>query len=85
MTYLLAPLQDRFAALDEQARLACMTEMLAHSRRPSESINALLARYEIAQRAATENKFVMSVKGFLAIPSSLQHPPRTAHAASPAT
>ena len=55
VTYLLASLQDRFAALDEEARLACMTEMLAFSRRSGESFNALLARYEIVrQRAATE-------------------------------
>ena len=64
VTYLLASLQDRFAALDEEARLACMTEMLAFSRRSGESINALLARYEIVrQRAATEGQFVMSVEG----------------------
>ena len=64
VTYLLATLQDRFAALDEEARLASMTEMLAFSRRPGESINALLARYEIVrQRAATEGQFVMSVEG----------------------
>ena len=41
-----------------------MTEMLAFTRRPGESINALLARYEIVrQRAATEGQFVMSVEG----------------------
>ena len=61
-TYLLASLQDRFAALDEEARLACTTGMLAFSRRPGESINALLARYEIVRkRAATQGQFVMSV------------------------
>ena len=38
--------------------------MLAFTRRPGESINALLARYEIVrQRAATEGQFVMSVEG----------------------
>ena len=64
VTYLLASLQDRFAALDEETRLASMTEMLAFSGRSGESINALLARYEIVrQRAATEGQFVMSVEG----------------------
>ena len=57
-------LQDRFAALDEETRLASMTEMLAFARRPGESINALLSRYEIVRmRAATEGQFVMSVEG----------------------
>ena len=41
-----------------------MTEMLAFARRPGETINALLARYEIVrQRAATEGQFVMSIEG----------------------
>ncbi len=40
------------------------TEMLAFSRRSGESINALLARYEIVrQRAPTEGQFVMSIEG----------------------
>ena len=64
VTYLLGALQERFAALDEESRLASMTEMLAFSRRPGETINALLARYEIVrQRAATEGQFVMSIEG----------------------
>ena len=63
-TYLLAALQDRFAALDEETRLSSMTELMAFHRHPGESINALLSRYEIVrQRAATEGQFVMSVEG----------------------
>ncbi len=55
VTYLLASLQERFAAVGEEARLACATEMLAFSRRPGESINTLLARFEIAcQRAVPQ-------------------------------
>ncbi len=50
VTYLLASLQDRFAALDQETRLAGMTEMLAFNRRPGESINDLLARYEIVRQ-----------------------------------
>ena len=52
----LAALQDRLAALDEEARLASTTEMLAFARRPGGTTNALLARYEvIRQRAAIED------------------------------
>ncbi len=47
VSYMLAALQDRFAALDEEARLASMTEMLAFAGRPGETINAVLVRYEI--------------------------------------
>ena len=62
--YLMAALQDRFAALDEETRLASMTEMLAFARKPGESINAVLSRYEIVRmRAATEGQFVISVEG----------------------
>ena len=64
VTYLLGALHARFAALEEESRLACMTEMLAFQRKPHENINALLARYEsVKQRAAIEGQFVMSVEG----------------------
>ena len=64
VTYLLGALHAGFAVLDEEARLTSMTEMLAFSRRPGESINALLARYEIVpERAAVEGQFVMSIEG----------------------
>ena len=46
VTYLLGSLHARFAALEEERRLTSMTEMLAFTRRPGETINALLARYE---------------------------------------
>ena len=36
VTYLLAALRSRFAALDEEARLGSMTEMLAFQRKPGE-------------------------------------------------
>ncbi len=64
VSHTLAALQDRFAALDEEARLASMTEMLAFFRRSGETINALPASDEIVrQRAAIEGQFVMSVEG----------------------
>ena len=64
VTYLLAALHSRFAALDEEARLGSMTEMLAFQRKPGETVSAVLARYEIVrQRAATEGNFVMNVEG----------------------
>jgi hypothetical protein len=54
VSYLSAALQDRFAALGEETRLQSMTEMLEFARRPGESINSLLSRYEIVRlRAAT--------------------------------
>jgi len=64
VTYLLGSLHARFAALEEESRLTSMTEMLAFARRPGETINALLARYEtVRQRAAIEGQFVMSIEG----------------------
>ncbi len=64
VTYLLAALHARFASLEEESRLTSMTEMLAFTRRPGETINALLARYEtVRQRAAVEGQFTMSVEG----------------------
>ena len=64
VTYLLGTLHARFSALEEESRLTAMTEMLAFQRRGGETINALLARYEVVrQRAAIEGQFVMSVEG----------------------
>ena len=64
VTYLLAGLHTRFAALEEESRLSCMTEMLAFARKPGENINAVLARYEtVRTRAAIEGQFVMSAEG----------------------
>jgi hypothetical protein len=47
---MLGALQVWFAALEEETRLSSMTEMLAFTRRLGESINALLARYEIVRQ-----------------------------------
>ena len=64
VTYLLGLLHARFSALEEESRLTAMTEMLAFRRRHGQSINALLARYEVVrQRAAVEGQFVMSIEG----------------------
>ena len=64
VTYLLGALHAKFSALEEESRLTAMTEMLAFNRKPSESINALLARYEVVrQRAAVEGQVVMSTEG----------------------
>ena len=64
VTYLLGALHAKFSQLEEESRLTAMTEMLAFARRNGESINALLARYEVVrQRAAVEGQFVMSVEG----------------------
>ena len=64
VTYLLGAIHARFAALEEESRITCMTEMLAFTRKPGENINALLARYEtVRQRAAVEGQFQMSIEG----------------------
>ena len=64
VSFLLSALHARFMALEEESRLTAMTEMLAFARRPGESINSLLARYDaVRNRAATEGQFVMSVEG----------------------
>lgn len=64
VTYLLGAIHARFAALEEESRITCMTGMLAFARKPGESINALLARYEtVRQRAAIEGQFQMSIEG----------------------
>ena len=63
--YLLGSLHGRFSALEEESRLTSMTEMLAFTRKPGETINALLARYEtVRQRGALEGRFVMSIEGY---------------------
>jgi hypothetical protein len=63
VTLILGALRARFASLEEESRLACMTEMLACSCRSGETINALLARYEtVRQRAAVEGQFVMNIE-----------------------
>jgi hypothetical protein len=64
VAYLLGALRNRFSALEEEARLSSMTEMLAFQRRPGEHIDSLLARYEtVRQRAAVEGQFAMSIEG----------------------
>ena len=64
VTYLLGSLHAKFSALEEESRLSAMTEMLAFARKPGETINGLLARYEVVrQRAAVEGQFVMSTEG----------------------
>ena len=57
-------LQERFGPLQEESRLTAMTEMLAFTRRPGESVSALLMRYDVVrQRAAAEGEFVMNIQG----------------------
>ncbi|MFM7988134.1 MAG: hypothetical protein ACKPKO_53360, partial [Candidatus Fonsibacter sp.] len=64
VTYVVHGLQQRFALLDDEHRLAAMTQRLAFSRRHGETINGTLARYEVVrQRAAREGHFVMSWEG----------------------
>ena len=53
VTYIVAGWQGRFAMLDDESRLAAMTQLLACQRHPSETINATLSHYDLVrQRAA---------------------------------
>ena len=64
VTHLLGLFHARFSQLEKESRLTAMTEMLAFHRKSGETINALLARYEVVrQRAANEGHFVMSIEG----------------------
>ena len=64
VTYVVHGLQQRFALLDDEHRLAAMTQLLAFARRHGETINGTLARYEVVrQRAAREGHFVMCWEG----------------------
>ena len=64
VTYVIAGLHARFSPLEEESRLSAMTEMMAFTRKPGESINAVLSRYEVVrQRAALEGQFTMPITG----------------------
>ena len=64
VSYIVYGLHARFAQLGEESRLVAMTEMLSFARKPHESINEVLTRYEIVrQRARLEGQFVMSSEG----------------------
>ena len=64
VSYVILGLRQRFGQLDEEMRLAAMTEMLAFQRRRNETINQVLSRYEVVRsRARDEGNFVMSVEG----------------------
>jgi hypothetical protein len=77
-TLLLGALQARFASLEKESRLACTTEVLDFARRPGETINALLARYEtVRQRAAVEGQFGMNIEGCALQVLRLWHPVAT--------
>ena len=57
-------LRKRFGQFDEETKMAIMSEYLAFDRRPNESINMILSRYElIRMRARNEGMFVMSIQG----------------------
>eukprot|EP00971_Amphidinium_carterae_P327509 6458914-Amphidinium_carterae.1 len=52
VSYLLHGLSTRFAPLEEENRLRVVSELLAFSRRPGESIDALLTRFELVRLRA---------------------------------
>ncbi len=49
VSYLAVALHQNFVQMDEETRLSAMTEFFMLQRRPGESINSLLARYEIVR------------------------------------
>ena len=50
--------------MEEETRLGAMTEFLAFTRRSGESMNSMLARYDMVRnRARVEGNFNMSVEG----------------------
>ena len=61
--YLLKGLEERFGQLDDEQRLAAMTEFQAFARYPGETINAVLSRYaNVRQRAQELGNFVQSIE-----------------------
>ena len=46
VSYIIAGLQMRFAQLEDETRLAAGDQLLSFRRRPNESINATLSRYD---------------------------------------
>ena len=64
VTLLFHALQQRFAPLQEETRLAALTAFMTFQRRPNERINELLTRFEAIQhRAESEAGFNMSYEG----------------------
>ena len=64
VTLLFNGLQERFAPLQEESRLAALTTFMTFTRRPNERINELLTRFEtVQQRAENEAGFNMSYEG----------------------
>ena len=73
VTYLTHALHQRFSNLEEEGRLQSMTEMLAFERRPGESINSLIARYE-RQFAREQQSKVSSSSAWRDVQSSCAEP-----------
>jgi len=64
ITLLFHGLQQRFAPLQEETRLAALTSFMSFQRRPGERINELLTRFETTQTTAElEAGFTMSFEG----------------------
>ena len=63
VSYIIAGLQIRFAALEDETRLAAGDQILSFRRRRNESINATLSRYEgVRTRAYREGNFVQTTE-----------------------
>ena len=63
VSFLLHGLQMRFAPLDEETRLRATQDLLAFARRPGESIDALISRFELTRaRARNEGGGTLGVE-----------------------
>ena len=63
VSFLLHGLQLRFAPLDEETRLRAAQDMLAFARRPGETIDALISRFELTRaRARNEGGGTLGVE-----------------------
>ena len=60
LTYIVERLRERFAPLDTETRMNAMTELIAFQRRPNETIDSLITRFDLVRhRAVIDSNFVM--------------------------
>ena len=65
VTYIVAGLHQNFAQFDEENRLQSLSEFLGFHRRSGETINSMLARYELIRtRGQQEGGIGMTVEGY---------------------
>ena len=64
VSYVVLALHNQFAQLETENQIIATNEYMAFQRRSHESINEVLARYEVVRhRAAEEGNFTMDISG----------------------